>query len=184
MLEVDNDILIERQALLKINFDGVDSDEKRVQSEVSYLKSLSKRMHASGLGAEIEIYEYERERTWCSSASLFTCSEYYHNYQPSLARIPREYPIFNTQHQRFNTGTWTHEDVLKLLRKGNPCDAMWNGSFYHSFMFDSLITKVNKKNWTVSVLYVLCSSVDRISLWRDKKSTLEHTLTFKHQQVQ
>jgi hypothetical protein len=63
MLDVDNDILIERQALLKINFDGVDSDEKRVQSEVSYLKSLSKRMHASGLGAEIEIYEYERKRT-------------------------------------------------------------------------------------------------------------------------
>ena len=102
----------------------------------------------------------------------------------SLTRNNTPTIIFDLQHQRSNTGTWTHEDVLKLLRKGNPCDAMWNGSFYHSFMFDSLITKVNKKNWTVSVLYVLCSSVDRISLWRDKKSTLEHTLTFKHQQVQ
>ena len=118
MLDVDNDILIERQALLKVNFDGVDSDEKRVQSEVSYLKSLSKRMHASGLGAEIEIYEYERERTWCTNVSLFTCSEYYHNsppYQhivtfsyPSLAIIPREYSIFNTPNTNAQTQVRGH----------------------------------------------------------------------------
>lgn len=116
MLDIDDDILVERRALLNI-FEGVsemkNTDEKRVLSEIKYTKSLSKRIHASGLGAEIEIHEYGCDRIW------------------------------------------THEDVLKLLKKGAPCDAMWNNSFFHPFMYDSLITGVNKEKWTVSVLYVV-----------------------------
>jgi len=88
--------------------------ENRVQNELAYLKSLSKRMHADGLGAEIEIQEFENQRIW------------------------------------------TYDDVMKLLRKGAPCDAHWNGTFFHPCMYDSLVTAVKKKGpkeWTVSVLY-------------------------------